>query len=165
MTFENFREERGKVAALRVVSEWRPGERGLLLYGPPGTGKTHLACAVANRLLESGTFCRFLRTVQMPKHDADEVERLSDPDEVPVLVLDDVGTEKGTERALECLYSVIDGRLWAGAPLILTTNYRPEDLRKRLDEGGRGYGTRILSRLREMCDFVPVGGKDMRGGD
>jgi len=163
MTFETFRQERGKVAALRVVSDWKMGKRGLVLYGPPGTGKTHLACAVANRLIRRGVFCRFLRTVQMPKQDNAEVERLSDPDEVPVLVLDDVGAEKGTERALECLYSVIDGRLWQGAPTIITTNYRPEDLQKRLDEGYPGYGARILSRLRELCDFVPVGGRDMRG--
>ena len=35
---------------LRLVKEWKPGSKGILLYGPPGTGKTVSVYAVANEL-------------------------------------------------------------------------------------------------------------------
>jgi len=35
---------------LKLVKEWKPGSKGILLYGPPGTGKTVSVYAVANEL-------------------------------------------------------------------------------------------------------------------
>lgn len=150
--------------ARRYADEfWDATVRGLLFYGPTGTGKTHLACAVANRLIERGIFTMFLQTVNIPRHDTEEVQKYIDPDEVPVLVLDDLGAEKLTARALECLYILIDGRLWANAPMIVTTNYTPESLRRRLEgDEGSGYGDRLVGRLQEACELVPVGGDDYR---
>lgn len=163
MTFDRFEPMEGKQSALRVAMKWDPGSgRGLVFYGPTGVGKSHLACAIVNRLIDEGIFVRFLRTVNIPKENTEEVEKLADPDEVPVLVLDDLGAEKGTERALECLYSIVDGRIWAGVPTVLTTNFKPEDLAGKLSETQPGYGERLLSRLKKACKLVPVAGKDMR---
>jgi DNA replication protein DnaC len=172
MTFDNFDVDDGNMdafnALIYALRRWRKkSPRGVLLYGPTGVGKTHLAAATVNALLGDGVLAVFLRVVDMPRHDEDEVRRLSDPDEVPVLVLDDLGAEKSTERMLECLYSVVDGRLWAGAPLVVTTNFLPEDLRIHYDAaaervGTAGYGERLYSRLRQACVFVPVGGRDRR---
>jgi DNA replication protein DnaC len=161
MTFESFEAMEGKTAALKVSKDWSfESEKGLLLYGPTGSGKTHLACAVLNHSIETGTFGFFLSTTKMPKENTEAIERLSDPDEVPLLVLDDLGAEKTTERALECLYSIIDGRLWNDAPLIVTTNFRPpKELAARF---GSEYGERMASRLQQACLLVPVGGVDMR---
>lgn len=177
-TFDNFDHLEKKEAAWRFSFEWvqaykksgaGSGEysggqlvQGILFYGPTGVGKTHLACAIANSLISEMVFTYFLPTVRIPKQDSEEIERLSDPEEYPVLILDDLGAEKGTERALECLYSIIDGRIWKWAPMIITTNFEPEKLKSRLNSFGPGYGSRMLSRLRECCRFVPVGGKDMR---
>lgn len=174
-TFDSFKHLDKKEIAWREAHEWTKKYKktdgggtdgvpmkGILFYGPTGVGKTHLACAIANALIDEMVFAFFLPTVRMPKHDSEEIERLSDPDEYPVLILDDLGAEKGTDRALECLYSIIDGRIWSRAPMIITTNFDPDRLRKRLDGFGPGYGSRMVSRLRECCDFVPVGGKDMR---
>jgi len=49
------------------------------------------------------------------------------------------------------------------APMIVTTNFKPEDLRKRLEgEEGSGYGDRLVGRLHEACELVPIGGDDYR---
>jgi len=139
----------------RVAS--RSGEPiGLFLYGPVGSGKTHVACSAANELIrEHGVFVRFVPTVKIPRHDSDALEELVDPASVPVLILDDVGAEKMTDRALECLYFLIEGRIWNRAPFIVTTNYRPEHLGARL---GGEYGPRIVSRLAGSCAEAPIGG-------
>lgn len=163
-TFETFEVGPGKEHAFDEARGWYPdGRKGLLFHGPTGVGKSHLAYAIVNSMIDDhGIFTRFLPTVRMPKHDSEEIERLGDPDEYPVLVLDDVGAEKHTDRALECLYEVVDERVRLGAPLIVTTNFRPEALRAKLNAAGDGYGDRLVGRFREGCDFVAVGGKDHR---
>jgi len=172
MIFESFEAKDHKTAALKIAEEWNidsektsgnpPGSRqlGILFYGPAGSGKTHLACAILNRQISLGTFGYFLPTTRIPKENTDAIERLSDPDEIPLLILDDLGAEKSTDRALECLYSIIDGRIWNKAPMIVTTNYKPtKELSSRF---GSEYGDRIASRLQHACLSVPVGGVDMR---
>lgn len=164
MIFENFLPLGGKSVAKEIAMNWDvESVRGILFSGSPGVGKTHLACAVVNRLIEHGIFAYFLPTVRIPKEDTSAVERLSDPEEIPVLVLDDLGAEKGTERALECLYSIIEGRLWNEAPTFVTTNFGfPKPLSLRLSETKAGYGERFVSRLSKACELVLVGGSDMR---
>lgn len=137
-------------------------DRGLYVYGPTGTGKTQLACSVMNHLLDRGVFCRFLRTVDIPRNDQEALVELIDEGANPVLVLDDLGAEKQTPRLLECLYAIIDGRLWNGAYMVITSNYRPRDLARVLNAAEDGYGDRLVGRIREACRMVPLGGRDRR---
>ena len=134
--------------------------KGLLFYGPTGVGKTHLACAIANQMIrEFGVFTYRLSTIAMPKHDSDEIISYTDPDQYTILLLDDLGAEKLTERSLECLQTIIDGRIWNNAKMLITTNYVPEDLSKKF---GSEYGDRLVGRLQEACDWYPIGGEDRR---
>jgi len=165
MTFEVFDMLKGKEGAVEVARTWDPkADPGVVFYGPTGTGKTHLACAIIHRLIDEGIFCVFLPTVRIPRNDSEAIEKLTDPSEVPVLILDDVGAEKLTERALECLYEIVDGRIWNRAPLVVTTNFKKEELRRRINLAGDGHGDRLVGRLEKTCRWVPVGGKDMRRG-
>jgi DNA replication protein DnaC len=136
------------------------GGRGIYLYGSYGTGKTHLACAVANAVLDAGLWVRVVRVAAMPRNDQDVVDELAD-DGWPLVVLDDMGAAKSTARLVECMFTIVDGRLWYGAPLVITSNYNLEKLEKRLDDGGDSGG-RIVSRIREACDLIPLGGPDRR---
>lgn len=165
-TFATFRDLDGKKGAMSTVRRWAgecfPGT-GILLRGPTGTGKSHLANAAGLHLIRRrGLFTFFLRTVEIPRHDTDAVMRLTDPDEFPVLILDDLGAEKMTERGVECLHLIIDGRLRVGAPMVVTTNDGKDDLSDKFDRGISESGPRLVGRLVEACRWVAVGGDDMR---
>lgn len=141
---------------------WTRGKPGLLLYGPPGVGKSWAAACAVNYLVDALVGVRFLRGVDVPRRDQDAVEALADVECTPVLVYDDIGAEKFTPRALECLYLILDGRTHAGAPTVVTSNWRPAGLGAMLNEAGSGYGDKVVSRLRELCEWIPVGGPDRR---
>lgn len=168
MTFDNFERTKANTAAYDVAVKWCEdfagrGTKGLLFYGATGVGKTHLACAIVNRMIrERHVFCYVQPMTTMPKEDSDEIRRLTRWSEIPVLVLDDLGSEKLTERALECLYSVVDGRGWNGAPLIATTNFTEEGLRDLLNKAEAGRGDKVIGRLRSACEWVCVKGRDRR---
>ena len=76
----------------------------------------------------------------------------------PLLSIDDLGTERGTEYALEHVYNVIDSRYRSGKPLILTANISPDVLNNPPDMAH----ARIYSRILEMCVPIHVTGVQNR---
>ncbi|NKB70890.1 MAG: AAA family ATPase [Candidatus Latescibacteria bacterium] len=143
-------------------------ERGFLLHGPPGTGKTLLGCIMLNELmLRRGRRARFLnlsRTFFQRLKDTfsenssdygrtwpifDELARM------PYLMLDDFGTQRGTDWEKEMLYDLVDARYGEQRFTIITTN-------QTLDEVKQDSGGRVFSRLMEMCHTVSMEGIDYR---
>lgn len=153
---------------------------GLLFYGSVGSGKTHLAVAIAQRLLERGFACRFcdyrdlLKQVQAtfdPANPATEAGVVGPLLAVEVLVLDDLGVGRATEWAVETLHYILNHRYSQQLATILTTNLTDGDPGARLGEGGEFrrqpalaevIGERLRSRLYEMCTLVPLHGDDHR---
>jgi DNA replication protein DnaC len=165
------------------TSPGRAKKSGLMLNGPVGTGKTHAAwLATAEWCAATGTYpwpgsVIFQRVTDLldafrPQDDRTQV-RVRDCQAADLLVLDDLGAEKPSEWAAERLYMIIDERYVSCRPLIVTTNYPESRLAARLSglpDGapGRsvaeGPGSRIASRLAEMCAVVPMKGADRRMG-
>jgi DNA replication protein DnaC len=83
---------------------------------------------------------------------AELFERLATVD---LLHIDDLGAENRTEWVLEQLYSLINERYEAQRSLIVTSNQ---------DYGGLedALGARIVSRLSDMCEALPLFGEDRR---
>ena len=143
-------------------AEFRSKGKGLLLFGDVGTGKTFLAACVANALIDRGVpalvtnFARIANTLQ-GMFDGRQAY-LDSLNHFPLLVLDDLSTERQTEYMLEIVYNVIDARYRAKLPLIVTTNLTREELMNPADIRYK----RIFSRLFEMCTPIEVSGIDRR---
>ena len=136
--------------------------RGVMLYGPTGTGKTYLAACITNALIDKGyravftSMARIERTLQSGWGDRQEyIDFLS---RVPLVVIDDIGTERNTSYMAEIIYSVIDARYTAGLPLIVTTNLTLAELAKPAEVKEQ----RIYGRLLEMCYPIEIKGRNKR---
>ena len=148
-TFENF-DYSGPLreayeAALELAEE--RGIKWLTLVGPVDTGKSHLAVAICRRWLARGKPARYVLVPLMLEElragyqfEGEYDRRLEFLLKVHLLVLDDLGTQKPTEWAVEKLMQVIDYRYVNALPLVVTTN-------KPLDNLPGDTEHRIGSRL------------------
>lgn len=75
-----------------------------------------------------------------------------------LLIIDDLGAERNTDYALEKVYNVIDSRVRADKPMILTTNLTFDEMMRNPDIRYR----RIYDRIFEHCFPVEIPGKSFR---
>lgn len=139
---------------------------GLFITGSYGTGKTHLACAIANQLMQGGTPVICMTMIDLlakiknsfdTSEDTTEAEIMKLYEDIPLLIIDDIGSEQPTEWGITRIYAIINARYEAYMPTIITTNYTADELIRRMTPsfGGKLGDTRnaekTLDRLREMC--------------
>lgn len=136
--------------------------QGLIFWGPVGTGKSYAAACIANELLEKmntvimTSFVKILQDIQ--KVQMNEAEYMTKLNDVKLLIIDDLGTERNTDYALEKVYNIVDSRYRSGKPLILTTNMSISEMMGTEDIRYK----RIYDRIFEMCYPVKVDGKSWR---
>ncbi len=135
----------------------------LLLTGAYGCGKTHLAAAIANRLVEQGQKVLFvvvpdlldyLRTTYRPDSRVSYDERFEAIRAAPVLILDDLGTENLTPWAREKLFQIFNYRYNARLPTVITTNRPLEEIDQRVR-------SRLLDK--DLCKVWIILAPDFRG--
>ena len=112
-------------------------EGWLLISGPNGSGKTHLAAAIANRIIERGRPALFvhvpdlldhLRAAFSPQAEISYDDLFEQVRNAPLLVLDELGSHSATPWAEEKLRQIINHRFTAGLPTVVTTTARPHEL-------------------------------------
>jgi DNA replication protein DnaC len=142
-------------------------KKGLYFQGGVGVGKTHLACALAKKLLESGIEVRFYNTGDFLEKIREEFNRGINYEDGyegifretmnfnGILILDVIGSEKITDWVLERLYLIINKKYEDVIPVIFTSNCDLEILSARL-------GDRIASRIFGMTEIINLDGQDKR---
>lgn len=168
-TFDNFRATPGVKDAYEAAQRFcRDGGKGLVFAGNCGIGKSHLAAAIINDQAAKGREFAFCTTPELIDDIKAAIENKQQSTElmeliknIDLLFLDDLGAEKSTEWVAERFFVIINARLVRKKVTIITTNYiKPSDLIEKI--GGGVVGQRIVSRIREMCDWVVMEGKDWR---
>lgn len=140
--------------------------QGLLLYGKVGVGKSYAAACIANELMNRKvpvimtSFVKILQALTPGENTKSEEELISRLNSAKLLIIDDLGTERNTDFALEKVYNVIDSRYRVGKPLILTTNLELRDMQATTDIRYQ----RIYDRIFEMCYPIRVQGQSWRMG-
>lgn len=162
-SFDNYRADTpGQQAALTAARDYaenfarhaRSGE-SLMMLGKAGTGKSHLASSVLQAIMP--TYCGLYTTA------ADVIEMIRETwrrdseksqgrvmhalSTVPLLVIDEVGVQYGTESEQNTLFQIIDRRYRDRRPLILMANLQPSELQTLL-------GDRVYDRLREVSKVL-----------
>lgn len=159
------------MSAMDVAMKYPNIERGIVLMGSVGVGKTHLAVSILKGLTERGFGCLFyefgtlLKEIQdsyNPHTLTSELSVLSPVLTTDILVLDELGASKPTDWVRDTMAHVINTRYNDRKLTIFTTNYL-DDRRSSVEETLEDrIGTRLRSRLFEMCRTVMMDGRDFR---
>lgn len=128
--------------ALASAQDYAENPRGwMLLLGGYGCGKTHLAAAIANARLAAGQPVLFvnapdlldhLRATFGPGSEISYDEQFDRIRNIPLLVIDDLGSESPTQWAQEKFYQILNHRYNAGLPTVVTTNVELERIEPRI---------------------------------
>lgn len=130
-------------------------QESLLLVGNAGLGKTHAALAIAGIVLEKGydviyvSSPDFFGKIESSRYDSSEDAEtlLRTASTADLLILDDLGTEYVTPYFITTFYSLLNNRLGAKLPTIITTNITDGSLLEKR------YTEKISSRL---SSFIPL---------
>ncbi len=157
--------------AISLTTEYPAVDRGLLLMGSVGVGKTHLAVSILKGLTERGFTCLFYEFGSLLKEIQDsynvntqssELRVLAPVLNADILVLDELGASKPTDWVRDTMAHVINTRYNDKKLTVFTTNYLDERRSEREEILEDRIGTRLRSRLYEMCKTVSMDGKDFR---
>jgi DNA replication protein DnaC len=146
------------------------GDAWLFIYGPVGSGKSGLAWAIAKANVEKWLYdeTRFVNVRQLlgrmrRSFGTDEpYDPMDELTKVWLLVLDDLGAERITDWTREWLATLIEDRYTQEHATIVTSNYSPSQLARRLGHDDPIIGKRIVSRMVEDAVVLKLDRADLR---
>jgi DNA replication protein DnaC len=126
-------------------------------------GKTFLSACIARTVADRGysvvyeSAGHLFARLERAKFSGDEEAREESKKYTvcDLLIVDDLGTEMGGQFTTAALYSLVNDRLLAGRPTIISTNLNTEELARR-------YSAQIVSRLRGEYVRLAFVGEDIR---
>lgn len=161
--------------AKSYVDNWQENKdkgEGLYFEGTCGTGKTHLAVAIAMKLINQGVPVICKTSIDLLASIKQSYERDSTVNEedvieayntIDLLVIDDLGKERATEWSVPILYRIINDRYENMLPTVITTNYNTDDLIDKLNASNDNEKAEaIISRFKGSASCVTMAWEDYR---
>ncbi len=164
--FENFKTSLINKREVNIAKDYtnkcitKRQSKGLIISGELETGKTHLATSIANKLIENdkivlmGRLTTLLDMIKETFKDntKSENELIDLYSNVDMIIIDDLGTEKISQWALEKLYTIIENRNENELPIIITKRFNKQGLIERFSTSqDRQLVDAIISKLYRMC--------------
>ncbi len=147
------------------AERFRSTSPSLLFKGGTGLGKTHLSLAIAGEVIKKGfgviygSAQSFALSLEKERFDRRDPSDLSDTQgqlvSCDLLILDDLGTEFPSAYVNAALYDVLNTRMLARKPTIISTNLSLAELEKR-------YSERFASRISGYYGKYEFLGRDVR---
>ncbi|MGN1420205.1 MAG: ATP-binding protein [Eubacterium sp.] len=135
----------------------------ILFMGSTGLGKTHLSLAIANVVINKGksvvygTAQNILNDLQNENFGRTYNIRYYERAVLncDLLIIDDLGTEFKSAYTVACLFNIINSRISAKLPTIISTNFTFDELEEKYDQ-------RITSRIAGEYKPLVLVGNDIR---
>lgn len=155
--------EKIKSSCSRYAVNFSRASKNIMFMGGTGLGKTHLSLAIANVVINKGcsvvygTAQNILSDLQNENFGRDDNLRYYERAVLncDLLILDDLGTEFKSSYTVACLYNIINTRLAAKLPTIISTNFTLDELEEKYDQ-------RITSRITGEYSQLILVGNDIR---
>ena len=150
-------------AQVERAMAWEVTEKGqgLVLVGDTGTGKTRTMCLLLNRLIRyrvkvkaffHGSF--YDELLEVIRSEKNLRRWKAEIIEYPVIAIDDLFSEKLTERGEATLFEIIDARICNQRPTIITTQVTKREGSLRFHSVKRAEA--FFRRLNEFFDAIPT---------
>ncbi len=150
-------------ACRRFANFFSLNSGNLLFVGGTGLGKTFLSACIARAVADRGysvvyeTAGHLFSNLEQAKFSPSEENRRNAQKylECDLLIVDDLGTEMSGQFVTAALYSLVNDRILAGRPMVISTNLN-------VDEMARRYSPQIASRLHGGFTRLTFVGEDIR---
>ena len=147
----------------KYADSFTPASGNLLFNGSTGLGKTMLSACIATEVAEKGysvayeTAAHLFAKLEKDhfRPDEESAEAVKKLQKCDLLIIDDLGTELPGNFTVAALYTLLNDRLLAGKPMIISTNLNISEIRDR-------YSPQIASRLEGSFQLLPFVGNDIR---
>ena len=147
----------------KYAEGFTPTSGNLLFNGSTGLGKTMLSACIAAEVAEKGCSVAYETAAHLFaklekdhfRPDEESAEAVKKLQKCDLLIIDDLGTELPGNFTVAALYALLNDRLLAGKPMVISTNLNISEIRER-------YSPQIASRLEGSFQLLPFVGNDIR---
>ena len=186
MNFENMYMDEAREQVFILARDFITGYlggvlgKGLFLHGSHGTGKTYVACAIANELAKSGIECALVYFPELISKiksgfgnsgDSSSEQIIGKLQNIPVLMLDDIGSESVTSWMRdEILGRILNHRMMQELPTFFTSNFDYKELQVHYQQTQKGEyepikAARVLERIKALSIPVRMVGSNYRNAE